>query len=190
MTHFFFSSMEKYETAASACDEAPRGTWSHLPHHTIRAGSHRQLGKDSWWETGVYLNLPLYLSFECMVSNAIDSCLNVFWCRQMWTTKDTDKICWSLRMKWRSTIFSTVKSRHWLRTSLENGYFLTAFFKCSSELNKLTIWTVMRMTSVTHLLTCITGRSRWPAGKVQQTTGETSYSIFIFNFQPRYALKL
>lgn len=127
--------MEKYETAASACDEAPRGTWSHLPHHTIRAGSHRQLGKDSWWETGVHLNIPLYLSFECTVSDAIDSCLNMFWCRQMWTTKDTEKICWSLRMKWRSTIFSTVKSRHWLRTSLETGYFLTAFF-LNAVLNK------------------------------------------------------
>ncbi len=133
MTHFFFSSMKKYETAASAFEEAPRPTWSHLLHLTIRAGSHRQLGKDSWWETGVYLNIPRHLSFECTVSNEIDSCLNVFWCRQMWTTKNTEKICWSSRMKWRSTIFSTVKLRHWLRTSLQIGYFLTAYFKCSSE---------------------------------------------------------
>lgn len=60
---FFFSSMKKYETAASACDEAPRWSWSHLQRQTIWAGSHRQLGKDDWWETGVYLSIPLSVCF-------------------------------------------------------------------------------------------------------------------------------
>lgn len=65
------------------------------------------------------------------------------------------------------------------------GTFFTDDYKM--QCNKRITWTVMWVASVTHLFTWITGWCGWPAGEVQQATGET---FSPFNFQPSYALKL